>query len=115
MGRSQREKGKRWEREVAEMMRPIFPEAHRGWQARAGSDAPDVVKCGPFWPECKSSKRNVSPIAALDQATEAMGQDHLGLCYPVAICKVDRSRPTATMYLDDWLELVREWKERGES
>lgn len=117
MGRSQREKGKRWEREVAELMRPIYPDAHRGQQSRLGSDDSDVVAVGPWWVECKHRARNVSPIAALQQATEAMhannSSNEAACMSAVAVCKTDRARPTATMWLDDWLELVKEWKERG--
>ena len=69
MGRAQREKGKRGEREAVQALQAIYPRAHRGWQSRDGSDAPDV-DATPYWVEVKRGKRcNIK--AALKQATEA--------------------------------------------
>lgn len=112
MGKSEREKGKRWEREVARDMRQALPGCHvvRGWQARAGSDAPDVDGT-PFWVECKVGKR--PPLRpALQQAVEASVE--AGDKRPVvAVVKSDRQPPLVLMHYDDWLDLVGEWWERG--
>ena len=52
------------------MFRPIYGEhVRRGYQTRAGSEAPDV-DLTPFWIECKRGKK-VNLRAALRQATEA--------------------------------------------
>jgi len=108
MGLYSRNKGKRWEREVARLMREIFGNSvHRGWQARSPEDACDVDGT-PFWIECKvGRKTNIK--AALSQSLNTAKK---GRC-PVAICKDDMQEPTATMFLYDWLDLVKEWNERS--
>lgn len=109
-GRASRRKGHDWEREVARQFREALPGADvtRGWQSRAGTDQPDVDGT-PFWVECKVGKRpNI--LAALRQADEAKGNDPRP---SLAICKTDRDTPTVTLYLDDFLDLVGEWWERG--
>lgn len=104
MGASQRLKGHNWEREVAKMLRPIFPEARRGLgQARDGSDVPDVDKT-PFWCECKNGKRpNIG--AAMEQALEASLK--AGDTRPaLVVTKRDHCAPMATMPLSDFLDLL---------
>jgi hypothetical protein len=109
MGRAERTKGHNWERAVARMLRRIFPGARRGYQSRGGGkEMADVVDVGPFHVECKVGRRpNIG--AALAQAID----DAPSSLWPVAICKKDRESATATMLLDDWYDLVREWRERG--
>ena len=43
MAKLSRDKGKRGEREVVEMLKAYGFEAHRGQQFRGGSDSPDVI------------------------------------------------------------------------
>lgn len=63
-----------------------------------------------FWVECKVGK--APPLRpALEQAIVAMG-DRKGM-WPVAVVKEDRYPATVTMRMDDFLELVGEWWERG--
>lgn len=111
-GRSNRTKGHSFEREVAQLFRELWPEAKRGLQTRGGSkEAPDVDGT-PFFIEAKRGKKtNIK--AALEQAyvachepTEA-GTAVIDTRPPLAICKDDRRRATATMYLDDFMELLR--------
>ena len=110
MSKSEREKGKRWERDVATRFREAMPgaEIKRGWQARSGSDAADV-ECPHFWIECKVGKRP-PVVRALVQAEEACGD---GPLVPIAVVKQDRQEPTVTLRLADFLDFVREWWERG--
>lgn len=111
-GLRSRRKGHGFEREVARRFRDIMPDAaeniRRGWQSRYGHDEPDVIV--PFFTvECKAQKQpNIR--AALAQAEE---NNKEGLRWPAAICKSNRQEPTVTMRLDDWLELVKQWYERG--
>jgi hypothetical protein len=106
MGRMQRAKGARWEREVAKKLRAIFPEAERtGWK-QVEDIVPDV-SAGPFHVECKVGARP-NPIAALAQSMACAPAGKIA----VAICKKDREWATVTMDLEDWLDLVREWAER---
>ena len=75
-------------------------------QTRAGGEVPDVV-CPPYWVECKVGIRTY-PKAALEQAVEAMSEYRSSeFTTPVAVCKDDRKPPTVTMFLTDWLDLVR--------
>ena len=75
-------------------------------QTRTGGEVPDVV-CPPYWVECKVGIRTY-PKAALEQAVEAMGECRSPeFTIPVAVCKDDRRPPTVTMFLTDWLDLVR--------
>ena len=60
MGRSEREKGKRGERATAKEIAERFGvDAHRGWQARDGADAPDVVGLRVNAPESARSLRTM--------------------------------------------------------
>ncbi len=113
-GKSSRRKGHDWERDVARQMRDIFGDrVKRGWQVREGTDAPDVDGT-PFWIECKKGKKT-NIRAALLQAQDAAGHLHGAGDNrpPLAVCKDDGMRATATMYLDDFLDLVKEWEDRG--
>lgn len=106
MGRYQREKGKRWEREVARRMRELFPgdaeRIHRSRQARTGRDGADVAGLPHgLWPECKVGKRP-SPRAALQQAED----DAPDGAIPLAIVKDDRERPFVVLRLDDFERLI---------
>lgn len=56
MGRSQRRKGQRGERETAILWRSVYPDARRGSQSRSGKDASDVEGT-PWWVECKTLAR----------------------------------------------------------
>ena len=110
-GAGSRRKGHDWERKVAELFRGVLPESAitRGWQSRSGSQAPDVDGT-PFWVECKKGpKPNIR--AALKQADEA------GLLDPrpsLAVIRDDGQNPIVAMHLDDFLDLVGEWWERGQ-
>jgi hypothetical protein len=104
-GRASRRKGHDWEREVASRFREVFghDKVRRGLQTRTGREVPDVdALC--FWIECKRGKQT-NPKAALRQAAAVATKGRI----PLAICKDDRCAPTATLLLDDFLELVEEW------
>ena len=120
-GKASRTKGHNWEREVAKILREIWPDAQRQLQYRSGSDAGDVM-AGPLWVECKRGKKtNIK--AALRQAQEAgsasgklstivdCGDGALSvsgpLCLVAAVCKDDREDPTITMRLSDFTFMMR--------
>lgn len=103
MGKMQRDKGKRGERATAkEISEVLGVDAHRGWQARDGADAPDIVGVPGWWIENKAGK-NLAPKAALKQADEDRGKDDV----PVAVLRYDRERPMAIMYWEDLLFLMK--------
>src|SRR5690606_4333292 len=108
-GRRSREKGARWEREVARRVRDVLGvEARRGIQYRDGSEAPDIIIEGlPLHIECKAGKR--PPIlAALEQAERDAAEGAI----PVVVVKPDKKEPTVTMRLEDWLAVIAPWARR---
>jgi hypothetical protein len=97
-GRAARRKGQQSERDMAALLKRVFPDAKRGiGQARFGRECPDVDGT-PYWIETKCGKG--APIrSALKQAIE----DTDGRV-PVVIVKDDRCEPFVVMRLSDWLE-----------
>jgi hypothetical protein len=99
MGKAQRDKGKRGEREVAEALRAVYPDAKRGWQSRAGSDAPDVDGT-PWWVEVKIGK--APPIwPAWKQANTATDGRP-----PLVVVRRDREGALAVLRLSDLVDLL---------
>ncbi len=107
MGKMSREKGARFEREIAMELREIFGnESRRGFQYRDGTEVGDVLN-PVFFIECKRHKRcNVK--AALRQAFDNCNDKTK---YPIAITRDDNERAIVTMDLDDFKDLVGEWWE----
>lgn len=111
MSNYQRRKGHNWEREVAGMLREVFPgeTVRRGLQSREGGAVPDV-ECPILWVECKCGARP-NPRAALEQAERGCPRGRI----PVAIIKDSQPlpgqvvRPFAVLALDDLLEILTEW------
>lgn len=105
-GRRSRNKGARWEREVARMFGEAMEGAdiRRGIQNRTGGDASDVEGAGRMHIECKVGKLP-NPRAALAQAR----RDAKGNKIPLAVIKDDRQIPFVVMGLSEFLEFVRRW------
>jgi len=99
MARSQREKGKRGEREAAAMLAQAFPAARRNHSQAAGARDCDVSGT-PFWVEVKVGK--APPIMpAMDQAI----RDTDGRT-PIVMSKRDRGEWLVTMRFGDFLRLL---------
>jgi len=106
MGKYQRDKGARFEREIANVLKEVFgPKTIRSSGQCFSGDTRADVDCPKIWVECKVGKRpNIK--AALEQAEEASssnGSDKK--C--VAICNWDREAATATMRLTDFIEILK--------
>lgn len=104
MGMMSRRKGKKGERATATEIRVALPhwaeQIRRGWQARLGSDAPDVIVPG-YWFEVKTGKKP-NPRAALEQAiTESRERG-----VPIAVIRDDRKEPFAVLRWKDLLYLI---------
>lgn len=69
MGLKSRQKGKRIERYVANLLKEIWPNARRGLTQSRGATEPDVTGT-PFWVEVKGGKNPPKPEVALLQATK---------------------------------------------
>lgn len=96
-GRRSRTKGHAWERYVARFLRPLWPEAKRGWQQRDGAEQCDVEGT-PYWIECKRMKR-VNVQGALTQALNDTDGRPV-----VLIWKDDHGQPWVAMELAQWAE-----------
>jgi hypothetical protein len=82
-------------------------EVRRGLQCR-GEEVADV-DCPVFWVEAKRGKKpNVR--AALCQAMNAAPKGRI----PLAVIRDDRAEAFVVLSLDDFLDLVSEWWERGQ-
>lgn len=102
-GSTSRRKGHQFERDVANRLKPIYPDAKRGvLQCRSGSEVADVENT-PWWIECKCGARpNV--MGAYEQAVEAAGEDPR----PIAVVShKDRGRLLVTMAFDSWERLIK--------
>tara|TARA_R110002012_G_scaffold930_2_gene3910 strand:+ start:2150 stop:2542 length:393 start_codon:yes stop_codon:yes gene_type:complete len=113
MGKYSRDKGARFEREIANRLKEVFgPRTTRSSGQCFSGDLRADVDCPEIWVECKVGKRpNIK--AALEQAEEAEAGAKTGKS-PVAICKWDRQEPIASMRLDFFIELIK-IAYRGES
>ena len=103
-------KGASYERTVASLLEPVYPNAQRGiGQSRFGGEVPDV-KGTPFWIEAKHRKApNI--LAAVLQAIEAkrVSRDAQHAHLPVlAITRRNGHPDLATMQLTDFLALMKE-------
>jgi hypothetical protein len=116
-GLHSRNKGKRFEREVANAFKRVFGETvRRGWQSRGGQDDPDVIMPG-LWVECKHYGRKVDLQAAHRQAKMDLsaalstGREAVRKL-PAVAHKTDRTIPMVTMSMDDFITLLLTLKAR---
>ena len=108
MGKSQRDKGARVERECAHFLAPRYPNARRSANQAGGAVLPDIMRT-PYWVECKGGK-SIGLWAALKQAMddrEAADDSRPILLY----LKRDRTPPVIVMLASEWMEdAMRGWK-----
>ena len=115
MGKKSRDKGAAFERTVAQWFTKALGVEHRRGlnQWRNGNEVADVEPVeggGAFWIEAKKSKAQPRIAAALKQAEAAMKDRPM---MPVAVTMMDRERPIVSMYADDFLDMLKEWRERA--
>ncbi len=98
-GAKSRRKGHSFEREVATILKPLFPHARRKLEYHP-EDAKgiDLQNTLPLAIQCKRG-RNYAPIGKIEEPQIPVGSDKI----PLLITKGDRTRPVAVMYLDDFL------------
>jgi len=111
-GKHSRDKGHRFERQVAkDLGEAMGREVRRTIQFRGGATEGSDVVCSPFSIECKSYKKLGGLIArAYEQAQRDCKEGFI----PIAVCKAARLEQLVTMGYADFLDFVREWRERGE-
>ena len=109
-GKYNRIKGHTFEREIAALFCDALgdPTIRRTLQTRgAAEDGADVV-ADPFWIECKRQKKP-RIVAALEQSERDCPKGWM----PVAITKANREPAIVSLRLTDFLDLVKEWRERA--
>lgn len=111
MGKMSREKGKRFEREVAGLFKDEGYDARRSAQyCGSTGEAADVIGAPGIHIECKHAEQ-MRLYEWMDQAvrdTEAGGKPEL----PVVIHKKNSEPVLCTMLWCDWIRLYRAWEAR---
>lgn len=105
MGRMQRQKGKRGEREAAAELAAVFAcEARRGVQYQGGPDSPDVVLKGVnVHVECKRTE-SINVYKAIEQATADAGKGKT----PIVWHRRNGKRSVVIVDTQDLVTLARE-------
>lgn len=109
-GTASRNKGKRWERDVARQLREVMPgeTVKRGFQSRFGGSEEADVECPIYHIEAKH-QQSVNIWASMRQARDDAKARGIGKV-PVVIAKRDAryDEPIAVLRLEDFLDLVKE-------
>ena len=105
MGRMQREKGKRGEREVVALMRAYGFEARRGQQYRGGGDSPDIIhNIRGVYIEVKF-REQLSLYPVLEETERGR---ELSCARSVVFYRRKTKPWVVVMYAEDYLELMQE-------
>jgi hypothetical protein len=112
-GLASRRKGAAGEREVAAILRRRGIEAKRGYQARGGSDEPDVVHSIPNVRMEVKRVEKLNVVAAFRQCDDDLdpGDD---LTQPVVVHRRNGCEWLVTMRFGDWLDQMGYFDEGGE-
>lgn len=105
MGKAQREKGKRGERELASLLREEGYGTRRGQQFCGANGDADVVGLPGIHIECKRVEK-LNLYDAMAQSIGDSNEDEL----PAVFHRKDRCSWLVTMRLEDWIRLYREWE-----
>ena len=108
MGRMSREKGKRFERQVAALFREEgFTDAQRSAQVMGKTgQAADVIGVDGIHIECKAQER----MCLYDWMEQAVRDSQAGQGdFPVVVHKQNNKDILVTMRWSEWIELFREW------
>lgn len=102
-GRRSRTKGHSFERELAIMLRPIFPNARRHLEYQdAEANGVDLVETGDFRFQSKKCKAYVSINTIWEiQADRLLGE------VPILVTAADHKPAMAVLHLEDLLSLIR--------
>lgn len=95
-----RQKGLQFEREVANKLGHIFPEAKRHLEYQASEvDGADIAGTGPYKIQCKNYQNYVS-ISKIREVHHKCGE------IPVLVTKGNKLKPMAIMPFDDWVRVL---------
>ena len=100
-GRASRDKGKRFERQIAALLRDRGLDAHRGVQYHGGPDSPDVTGLPGYHIECKAVER-LNVHEAFQQSVRDAGEGEV----PLVVHKKSREDILVTLRFSDFLDLL---------
>lgn len=104
-GKRSRDRGLNFEREIANVLRPLFPNAKRHLESQSQeAKGYDLDNTEPFLIQCKRNKKYCS-ISKLTEPQCKEGE------IPMLITKGDRTQPVVCMYLDDFIKHTQKCKE----
>lgn len=108
MGKTSRDKGASFEREVVALFKEHGYDVKRGGAMHiSGALSPDVYGAPGIHIECKRYKTLFGKAYDfLAQATADKKDDEL----PVVIYRADNCRPIVIQYADDWMQIYRAWE-----
>ena len=110
-GRHSRNKGKAYERKVANAYKAIGFDARRGYQARSGADAADVEvdQLSGYWIECKHYAGGGLAFRAFAQARKAIA-DAKSDQLPLVHIHEDNGEHLVVMSQGHWFAILRGMK-----
>lgn len=111
MGKAERNKGKRGERELANALKNCGYDARRGQQYSGTETSADVVGLPGVHIECKRMEQ-LRLYDALEQAETDAGDSG---DVPAVFHRRNKKPWVVVMRLDDWLELYRKAKNYGDN
>ena len=102
-----RKKGLQFEREVANDIGHIYPEAKRNleYQADSAQEGKDISNTGPYAIQCKNHQ-NYVPIKTIKEIERT--EDNR----PVLVTKGNKMEPVVVMYFSDWVKMLEEIRGR---
>ncbi|RGZ00207.1 hypothetical protein [Clostridium sp. AM58-1XD] len=112
MGKAQREKGKRGERELAKKLQEYGYDCRRGQQYCGADGSADVIGLPGIHIECKRVER-LNLQEAVEQSVrdaEAVKLPFAEEILPAVFHRRDRAEWLVTMPLEEWIKLYREWE-----
>ncbi len=107
MGRMSKEKGKRYEREIASQLREYGYDTRRTAQYCGNTgDASDVVGLPGIHIECKHTEK----IAIYDFMAQAINDSAKSGNKPAVFFRRNNAETLVCMRLTDWIDIYREWE-----
>jgi Holliday junction resolvase len=105
LGKMSREKGKRYEREIASFLRSHGYDCRRGQQYCGASGDADVVGLPGIHIECKHVEK-MSLYDWMDQSVRDAKKEEL----PAVFHRKNNCETLVTMRADDWMQLYKEYE-----
>jgi hypothetical protein len=102
LGKLSRTKGHNFEREIAKLLRLVFPEARRHLEYQdAEANGVDLVNTGNYKIQCKRGQR----YACLTAINEVQCDEFLGEV-PILVTKGDNSRTLVCLPIEEFIRLI---------